>query len=185
MTQGSRGGKSCFVSRLPCTQVSLQEYGSRADTFRQSISLRANSLRDGRDFLPALRMLLLLFSLALIVFVSISLFYRDALQGRDQRRPTVFCAPVFWRHCFLPFLSCRLCDDCCDAHRWSLVGYALKAFHIVSGHTAIRRNSVPMDMLILGNSPASREVISPAVPVCVVFEKMIAMPTIRISFATL
>ena len=59
-----------------------------------------------------------------------------------------------------------------------IVCYTSKAFQVVV-------TSAPMNVLTLGNSIASREVISPAVAVSVAFAKMVAMPTIGHSLATL
>ena len=46
------------------------------------------------------------------------------------------------------------------------------------------RNSVPMDMLILGEFLSERKIISPAVAVFVAFEMMVAMPAVALSLGT-
>ena len=59
-----------------------------------------------------------------------------------------------------------------------IVCYTSKALQVVP-------TSAPMNVFTLGNSIASREVISPAVAVSVAFAKTVAMPTIGHSLATL
>ena len=73
----------------------------------------------------------------------------------------------------------------CRARFCSLVGYTSKALQLVCGPTAPNKSSVPMTMLILGNSIVSRRFISAAVAVSVAFAMMVVIPTAGLSFATL
>ena len=150
-------------SRLSCTQVSLHRYGSTADTFRQSNSLCANSLRDGADHLSRARV-----DFLPVVDQCVGGFTEMHYREETNADPLhsvllslerlLFCRGSFFtRRRWL----CRFCGDGCDAHRWSLVGNVLKAFQLMSLHTALRRNSVPMKFLILENSPASQRSFRP------------------------